>query len=120
MRPARVAPFVEEAKLKEVQRVNIRIAQADGFRENGLALEQVARAADFKHAAHAALVFLPDAAEDGIRKVFRSNERGISRRDIKIGLGERHFRVVDEHRKIRPATIHLAQEVESGRLARVA
>ena len=39
LRLARAAPFVEEAKLKEIQRVNVRIAQADGFREHRLALE---------------------------------------------------------------------------------
>ena len=38
------APFFEEAGLKEVERVNVRVAQADGFRQHGLAFEQVIRA----------------------------------------------------------------------------
>ena len=115
-----MAPFFEESKLQEIQRINVRIAQADGFREHRLALEQMTRAANFKHAPHAALVFLPDAAEDGIRKMCRANQCGVSRRDIKIGFGEGSFCVIDEHGKIRPATIHFAQEIESGCLTRMA
>jgi hypothetical protein len=38
------APFLEKAGLKEVERVDVRITQADGFLEHGLAFEQVIRA----------------------------------------------------------------------------
>ena len=38
------APFLKEAGLKEVERVDVRITQADGFRQDGLAFEQVIRA----------------------------------------------------------------------------
>ena len=92
-------PLFEEASLEKVERVNVGVAQTDGFRQDGLAFEQVGRAGDFKHPTHAALIFFLDAAEDAHGKILGPNQGGVTAGNVEVRLRQRGFRVVDQDGK---------------------
>ena len=110
----RASPLLEEASLEEIERINVGVAQADGFRQDGLAFEQSDRAGDLKHAANAALIFFLDTAEDACSaRDSRSNQGGVTAGDVEVGFSQGGFRVVDQDGEERPALVHPAQQVKS-------
>src|SRR5271157_3501782 len=107
------SPLFKGAGPEEVERVNVGVAQADGFRQDGLAFEQLGRAGDLKHPTHAALIFFLDAAEDARSKIPGPNQGGVTAGNVEVRLRQRGFRVVDQDGEEGPAIVHPSQQVES-------
>src|ERR1017187_5039523 len=110
---APAAPAFQEVSLQEVERVNIRIAQADGLRQHVLTRQQRRRVGDVQNAAHAAVILLFDEAENSLAESDRPHQRGIKTGDIEVRLGQGVFSVVDEVEEERPAFVHATQKVEA-------
>src|SRR5713226_3427319 len=83
----------QQIQLQQVERIDIRQAEVNGFTQSGMVLEQLALAGQRKHRIAGEVPFRGNAVEDVVRQLLIFNQIGVTTRNLKVRFGQDHFKI---------------------------
>ncbi len=108
----------QQRHLHRVDRIDVRIAQADRPLHHGMPVEQVVGLDDAQHHVGGARVLVGDAGEVAVRVGACRHEIEVRACDLEARLRERHLEVLDDRPEEGPVAVETPQLVEALRRSR--
>ena len=104
------AQAAQQFDLHVAQRIDIRVAAGDRAFQDLAVVEQGFDLGDLADQSAGALMLGGDGSVERVAKRFVGRKVGIQARDVHVGLGQNHLRVVDQRREEGPAPVHLLKQ----------
>src|SRR6476660_8288501 len=83
----------QPVQLQQVERIDIRQTELNGFAQSGMVLEQLGLAGQCKHRIAGEIPFRGNAVEDVVRQLLIFNQIGVATRNLKVRFGQDHFKI---------------------------
>src|SRR6266567_1672009 len=85
----------QQIQLQQVESIDIRKAELNGFTKRGMTLEQLGLAGQRKHRIPGEVPFRANAVEDVVRQFLIFNQIGVTTRNLEVRFGQDHFKIGD-------------------------